>query len=281
MKAAVRYRYGTPDVVELADVERPTPTDDQVLVRVRAASVNRADLDCLDAATVVRPRCSSAFADRGSRGWDSMSRASSSRLVRASRRFDPGDEVFADMYPYSGQGAFAEYVCAPERAFASMPAGMSFEEAATLPHSAILAVQGLRRATADDQAGRQGPHRWRIRQRRPVRGPDRQVARRGGDRRLRAPDKLEFVRSLGADHVIDYKQVDYTTAGERYDWIVDTDSHHSVLRVRRALKPEGVYVTLGGTTPAILGALTVGPVVDVGNEPVDRPAAVVEAVRPR
>ena len=144
MKAAIRRRYGPPgDVVELADVERPTPGDDEVLVKVRAASVNRADLDGIQP----RPRFVRLFigvrAPRDPRlGLDVAGVVES---VGASvTRFKPGDEVFADLYPFGG-GAFAEYACAPERAFLPIPAGLSFAEAATLPHSAILAIQGLRR----------------------------------------------------------------------------------------------------------------------------------------
>ena len=93
--------------------------------------------------------------------------------------------------------------------------------------------------------------------------------------------KLDFVRSLGVDHVIDYRAVDYTSTGERYDWILDTDSHHSILRIRRALRRNGVYITLGGTTAPILAALIVGPLISTGQREVDRSAAVVEAVQGR
>ena len=142
MQAAVRDRYGSPDVVELREVERPTPVDDEVLVRVRAASVNRADLDGI----TPRPSFVRLFiglrAPRNHRlGLDVAGVVE--RVGPRVTRFRPGDEVFGDLFSF-GQGAFAEYVSAPERAFASMPAGMTFEEAATLPHSAILAVQGLR-----------------------------------------------------------------------------------------------------------------------------------------
>ena len=143
MKTAIRRRYGPPaDVVELTEIERPTPGDDEVLVRVRAASVNRADLDG------IQPRPSFVRLFIGLRApRDPRLGLDVAGVVEAVgagvTRFTPGDEVFADLYPF-GAGAFAEYVCAPERAFASMPPGMSFAEAATLPHSAILAVQGLR-----------------------------------------------------------------------------------------------------------------------------------------
>jgi NADPH:quinone reductase-like Zn-dependent oxidoreductase len=158
-----------------------------------------------------------------------------------------------------GAGSFAEYVCAPERAFLPIPSGLTFEDAATLPHSAVLAVQGLRlrngrtikagdRVLIDGASGNVGPFAV-------------QVAKALGAEvtGVASPEKLEFVRSLGADHVIDYRTTDYTKAGKRYDWIVDTDSHHSLFAVRRALVPGGVYVTLGGTSWPILVSLLVAP----------------------
>src|SRR6185312_2685248 len=166
-----------------------------------------------------------------------------------------------DLFAYRGQGAFAEYVCAGEKAFQAIPAGMSLEEAAALPHSAILALQGLRlrngrtvkpgdRVLIDGASGNVGPFAV-------------QVAKALGAEvtGVCSTDKVDFVRSLGADHVIDYRKVNYTKTGEKYDWIVDTDSHHSILRVRRSLKPNGVYVTLGGTSLPILAALIVGPLI--------------------
>ena len=256
MKAAVRDRYGSPDVVELRDIERPVPAGDQVLVRVEAASVNRADLDGIYPKPefvrllfgVRRPRN-----PRSGSTW----RASSIRSGPPSTRFKPGDRVFADLYPFS-QGAFAEYVAAPERAFALIPPEMSFEVAATIPHSAILAIQGLRRRDGrtvgpgdrvliDGASGNVGPFAVQI------------AKSRGAEvTGVCSPAKMDFVRSLGADHVLDYTAVDYTRTGERYDWIVDTDSHHSIPRIRRALRPKGVYVTLGGTGAGILAAMTVG-----------------------
>ena len=174
----------------------------------------------------------------------------------------PGDRVFADLYPF-GQGAFAEYARAPERAFATIPDAMSFEDAATLPHSAILAVQGLRlrdgrrpgagdKVLIDGASGNVGPFAV-------------QVAKAfGADvTGVCSTAKMDFVRSLGADHVLDYTTTDYTATGERYDWIVDVDSHHPVLRIRRALRRDGVYVTLGGEGRPLVAAMTVGPVISL------------------
>jgi NADPH:quinone reductase-like Zn-dependent oxidoreductase len=261
VKAAIRERYGSPDVVEVRDVDRPTPTDDQVLVRVRAASVNRADLDYLGP----RPGFMRPFigmrAPRNPRMGSDVAGVVES-VAAGVTRFRPGDEVFGDLFVF-GQGAFAEYVCAPEKAFASMPTGMTFEEAATLPHSAILALQGLRRRNGrtirpgdkvliDGASGNVGPFAVQI------------AKSRGAEvTGVCSTDKLEFVRSLGADHVLDYTKVDYTGTGERYDWILDTDSHHSIRRVRRALRPRGVYVTLGGTAFPILGGIIVGPLISL------------------
>jgi NADPH:quinone reductase-like Zn-dependent oxidoreductase len=259
MKAAVRERYGRPDVVEIRDVDRPTPAVDQVLVRVHAASVNRADLDGIQPRPAFVRLIVGLRAPRNHRiGLDVAGVVES---VGASvNRFRPGDEVFGDMFAF-GQGAFAEYVCASETAFASMPTGMTFEEAATLPHSAILALQGLRlrggrtigpgdRVLIDGASGNVGPFAV-------------QVAKSMGAEvtGVCSTEKVDFVRSLGADHVIDYTKVDYTKTGERYDWIVDTDSHHPILRVRRALRPNAAYVTLGGTTVPILGAMLLGPLI--------------------
>jgi NADPH:quinone reductase-like Zn-dependent oxidoreductase len=261
MRAAVRDRYGPPDVVEVREVDRPIPSDDEVLVRVHAAAVNRADLDGLT------PKPSFVRLFIGLRrprnhgvGLDVAGVVES--VGAAVTRFQPGDEVFADMYSF-GMGAFAEYVCAPEKAFEPIPAGMSFEDAATLPHSAILAVQALRlrngrtvgpgdKVLIVGASGNVGPFAV-------------QIAKTLGAEvtGVCRTDKMDFVRSLGADHVIDHTAGDYMTAGERYDWIVDTDSHLSILRSRRALRPNGVYVTLGGSTRTIFQALLLGPVLSM------------------
>jgi NADPH:quinone reductase-like Zn-dependent oxidoreductase len=174
-------------------------------------------------------------------------------------RFKPGDEVMTDLFASGRFGAFAEYVCAREKAFEPIPAGMSFEEAATLPHSAVLALQGLRlrrgrsvqagmKVLIDGASGNVGPFAIQIAK---ALGAEVTGVAHG--------DKLDFVRSLGADHAIDYTTVDYTKADERYDWIVAVDAHYPILRMRRVLRPNGVYITLGGTTSSILGGALVGP----------------------
>jgi NADPH:quinone reductase-like Zn-dependent oxidoreductase len=262
MRAAQRDRYGPPDVVEIRDVERPTPGDGQVLVRVRAASVNRADLDGLEP----KPNFSRLFMGlRAPRSPEVGIDAAGvvEEIGSGVTRFKPGDEVMTDMFVAGRFGAFAEYICAPEKAFQRIPTGMSFEEAATLPHSANLAIQSLRRRDGrtvqpgdkvliDGASGNVGPFAVQI-----AKAMGAEVTG------VASGDKLDFVRSLGADHVIDYTKVDYTKAGERYDWIVDVDSHHSIISARRALRPNGIYLTLGGTTGTILASVTVGPLISL------------------
>jgi NADPH:quinone reductase-like Zn-dependent oxidoreductase len=254
MKAAWRDRYGPPEVVELRDVERPVPSDGEVLVRVRAASVNRADLDGL------KPKPGFVRLFMGIRAPKSHEVGiDAAGIVEAvgpgASRFKVGDEVMTDLFAAGRFGAFAEYVCAREKAFEPIPTGMSFEEAATLPHSAVLALQGMRMRDGrtfgpgdavliDGASGNVGPFAVQIAK---AMGAEVTGVARG--------DKLDFVRSLGADHVIDYQNVDFTRAGERYDWIVAVDSHHSIRAARRALKPNGVYITMGGDSASIFASI--------------------------
>ncbi len=261
MKAALRDRYGPPEVVQVRDVERPSPKDGEILVRVHAASVNRADLDYLGPRPGFMRPIIGLRAPRDPRmGIDA---AGVVEAIGANvTGFRVGDRVFGDLFAF-GTGAFAEYVSAPERAFAAIPDGMSFEDAATLPHSAILAIQGLRRRNGRTvqpgdtvlvvgASGSVGPFAVQI-----AKSMGAEVTG------VASTAKLDFVRSLGADHVLDYTQVDYTKTDERYDWILDTDSHHSIRAVRRALRPNGVYVTLGGTAWPIIQGLLIGPLISL------------------
>jgi NADPH:quinone reductase-like Zn-dependent oxidoreductase len=261
MKEAFRDRYGPPEVVQLREVPVPEPAEGEVLVRVRAASVNRADLDGLKP----KPgfvRLFLGFRAPRNHGIGGDVAGVVESVGAGVTRFKAGDEVFGDMFAH-GNGAFAEFVSAPEKAFEPMPPGMSFDEASTLPHSAILALQAMH-----------------LRKGRAVQGGDRvlivgasgnvgpfavQIAKSmGADvTGLASTANLDMVRSLGADHVLDYTAVKVLRTGERYDWIVDMDSYLPITRVRRALKPGGAYVTLGGGNRTLFTGLVVGPLMSL------------------
>ena len=265
MLAAWYERYGrVADVVELRQIEKPSPGPGELLVRVVTASVNRADIDGLGP----RPGFVRAFtglrAPRSHRiGLDAAGVVES--VGPDVTAFKVGDRVFADMFSYGG-GAFSEFVTAPEKAFLKIPGHLSFEQAATLPHSAPLAIQGLRRRNGrtikagdkvliDGASGNVGPFALQV------------AKSRGAEvTGVARTSKLDFVRSLGADHVIDYTKVDYTRERERYDWIVDTDSHHGIRAVRRALAPNGQYVTLGGSSRPLAAAMLVGSIVSMRSD---------------
>lgn len=257
MKAAVRDRYGRADVVQVEEIATPVAGDGEILVRVQAASVNRADLD------QIHPRPSFLRLFLGVRRPRNRRLGSDvAGVVEAIgpnvTRFRPGDRVFADLFS-TGQGSFAEKVAAHEKVFQAIPDGMSFETAATLPHSAILALQGLRdrrgrpvqrgaKVLIGGASGNVGPFAVQI-----AKSMGAEVTG------VCRTEKVDFVRSLGADHVIDYTTTDFTATGERYDWILDADSHHSILRSRRALRPAGRYVTLGGGGLDLLQGVVMGP----------------------
>lgn len=254
MKAIVFRKYGSPDVLESAEVEKPTPRDDQVLVRVLAASLNDWDCGALHGKDFVNRLIFGLIRPKKQiLGSDIAGRVEA--VGKGVLRFRPGDEVFGDL---SGDwGGFAQFVCARETALALKPPGMTFEQAAAIPQAAMLAVQGLR----DVGRIRQG-------QRLLINGAGGgvgtfaiQIARLYGAEitAVDSAEKLEMLRSMGAAHVIDYTQQDFTRNGERYDLILDVKTARSIFDCARALGPSGVYVTVGGSMPRLLQALFVGP----------------------
>jgi NADPH:quinone reductase-like Zn-dependent oxidoreductase len=257
MKAAVRDRYGPPEVVHIDEIPKPVPTGDQVLVRVRAAGANRADLDGL------YPRWQFTRAFLGIRrprlrglGIDVAGVVEA--VGDAVTRLKPGDRVFAELF-WVGDGTFAEYVAAGEKHFEPTPNDVPDDIAAVLPHSGVLAMHSLRRRDGRElgagerllvvgASGNVGPYVVQIAK---ERGAHVTAVARG--------EKLDFVRSLGADEVIDYQTTDPTRPAEPYDWIVDVDAHKSLLKWRRALKPRGIYVALGGSVGWLLSLLVIVP----------------------
>jgi NADPH:quinone reductase-like Zn-dependent oxidoreductase len=259
MQAIVWPRYGTPDVLQLADIAKPEPIEDQVLVRVVAASLNRADLDYLRGWPLIgRLFTGLRRPTTGELGLDAAGRVEA--IGPQAARFRSGDEVYGNLTEY-GMGAFAEYVCAPEKAFALKPRAMSMEEAATIPEAAIVALQGLRlrggrtiklgdKVLVNGASGSVGPFAVQI-----AKSMGAEVTG------ISRTEKMEFVRSLGADHAIDYGGDDFPPGGHRYDWILDVAGQNSILDWRRALSPTGVYVVVGGTIRGMLQALTLGPLI--------------------
>lgn len=259
MKAIRRDKYGPPAILELTDIEKPVAKDDDVLVRVRAASLNQADLDYLLGKPFLT-RMGTGLRTPRNRGLGLDVAGQVESVGPDVMTFQPGDEVFGDLTAF-GFGAFAEYACAPEAAWALKPASMGFEEAATIPQAAILALQGLRRGErigsgtrvlVNGASGNVGPFAV-------------QLAKAFGARvtGVCSTAKMDLVRGLGADEVIDYTREDYTRNGQRYDWIVDVAGNRSILECRRALKPRGVYVMVGGPTSRIIGALLLGPLISL------------------
>jgi NADPH:quinone reductase-like Zn-dependent oxidoreductase len=254
MKAIVFTRYGSPDVLELKEVDKPTPKDDEVLVRVRAASLNDWDWEALRGTPFVNRLLFGLSSPRKQiLGSDIAGRVEA--VGKAVLQFRPGDDVFGDL---SGSwGGFAEYVCAREDALALKAPSMTFEEAAAIPQAAMLALQGLR------DVGRIQPGQTLL-----INGAGGgvgtfaiQMARLYGAEvtGVDSTGKLDLLRSLGAAHVIDYTQTDFTTTGQRYDLILDVKTKRSPVEWTRALRPNGRYVTVGGSMARLYQALLLWP----------------------
>ncbi len=255
MKAMVYHNYGSPDVLKLEEVRKPTPADDEVLIKVHAASANAGDWHLLRGEPfLVRLMAGLRKPKDTILGADVAGRVEA--VGESVTRFRPGDAVFGDLSE-SGFGAFAEYVSAPENALVPKPAKLSFEEAAAVPSAATTALQALR------DKGRIQPG-----QRVLVNGASGgvgsfavQIAKSfGADvTGVCSTRNLEMVRSLGADHVIDYTQEDYTQNGRRYDLIVDAAAYRPFSDSQRALNPNGIYVLIGGSGAQFLQATLLGP----------------------
>jgi NADPH:quinone reductase-like Zn-dependent oxidoreductase len=253
VKAIVYTRYGPPDVLKLLDVARPIPKDDEVQIKVHTASVNGSDWEGLRG----RP----LFVRFGGLrkplhqilGSDIAGRVE--MAGRNIRQFQPGDEVFGDILPRGG--GFAEYVCAPEKTLARKPASMTFEEAAAIPQGAVIALQGIRdkgqvqpgqNVLINGAGGSVGMFAVQLAK---LYGAEVTGVDNAG--------KLDFMRSLGADHVIDYTQEDFTQNGKQYDMILDVIAHRSVFAYKRALRPNGSYFFVGGSVATLFQILFLGP----------------------
>jgi NADPH:quinone reductase-like Zn-dependent oxidoreductase len=260
MKAIVLSRYGSPDDLRLEDISRPEPSEGEVLVRVHYSSVNDWDWSLLRGKPylyrlliglygLLKPKVAVMGAEVAG-------------IVEACGRntsgFQPGDRVFGDV-SMAGFGGFAEYVAVDENALGPVPAEMTFEQAVALPHAGMLAVQGLidigqiresEKILINGAGGGVGIIAV-------------QIAKQYGCEvtGVDSAAKLDALKSVGFDHVLDYRQTDFTSTGEQYDLILDTKTTRSPFRHLRALNTGGRYVTVGGDVPRILQTLMMGPLI--------------------
>ncbi len=261
MKAIIRTRYGPPEVLQFAEIEKPAPKGNEVLIKLCAASVNPVDLFSLRGAPLIRSIPGQRTPKHLVIGCDIAGRVEA--VGGNVMQFQPGDEVFG--VPGFAGGGFAEYVCAAEEKLARKPANISFEEAAAVPVAAITALQGLRdkggiqkgqRVLIDGASGGVGTFAVQI-----AKSFGAEVTAVCNTR------NVETALSIGADHVIDYTREDFTRSGQRYDLILGANAHHSIFDYRRALSPKGIYVVVGGALPQIFQAMLLAPVLSrVGNK---------------
>jgi NADPH:quinone reductase-like Zn-dependent oxidoreductase len=261
MKAIVRETYGPPDVLHLAEVPRPALRDGEVLVRVHAASSNAGDWHLLRGtplpfrlvAGLRRPKFKII-------GTDIAGRVEA--VGRNVTQFRPGDEVFGEL-SRCGFSAYAEFAAAPEKALALKPANLSFEEAATLPTAGCTALQGLRKGRI------QRAHRVLINGASGGVGTFAvQIAKAFGAEvtAVCSTGNVDMVRSIGADHVIDYTKDDFATHGHRYDSILAANGDRSIWDYRRALSADGCYAMTGGSNRQLIDVLLLGPLLSIGRQ---------------
>jgi NADPH:quinone reductase-like Zn-dependent oxidoreductase len=257
MKAIVRTEYGSPDVLQLVEVEKPAPTNDELLIKVHAVSINGSDREGL----IGKPLYVRMGGLRRP-GYPILGSDIAGRVEvagRNTRQFQPGDEVFGELPGY--HGGFAEYVCAPEKTLALKPASMTFEEAAAIPQAGVIALQGIR-AKGQVQPGQKvlingtsgGVGSFAV-----------QIAKSFGAEvtAVCSTRNLDMARSLGADHVLDYTQEDFTQNGKQYDLILAANGYHPISDYRRALSPEGNFVATGGSMAQTFEAMLQGPIISM------------------
>lgn len=253
MKAIIYTKYGGPEVLQIKEVEKPFPKDDEVLIKVYAVSLNDWDWALLQGDFINRLLNGLLKPKKKILGSDIAGRIEA--VGKNVKQFQPGDEVYGDL---SGQwGGFAEYVCAGEKALALKPASMSFVEAAAIPQAAMLAVQGLidkgkiqpgQKLLINGAGG--GVGTFAI-----------QIAKLYGAEvtGVDSTEKLDMLHTMGFDHVIDYTKEDFTKNGKCYDLVLDAKTNRSVFNYTRSLYRNGVYVTVGGSLSRLLQALLLGP----------------------
>jgi NADPH:quinone reductase-like Zn-dependent oxidoreductase len=255
MKAIVCPKYGSPDVLELREVEKPTPGDDDVLIKVHAAALNAADWHIMRADPfLVRMAFGFVKPKHSILGADVAGRVET--VGKNVTRFKPGDEVFGDLFE-SGFGAYAEYACAREDGLVLKPSTVTYEQAAAVPLAGVTALQAVR-DSGRIKAGQKvlingasgGVGIFAV-----------QIAKWFGAHvtAVCSTRNLNIVQELGADRVIDYTQEDFTKRGEHYDLILAVNGYHPIFDYKRALNSSGTYVMIGGSGAQLAQAMLLGP----------------------
>ena len=242
MKAVIFHKYETLESLELIEVEKPSPKENEVLIKVHASSINSWDWDILNGIPFANRIHFGLFKPKNKIiGCDIAGQVE--KVGDKVKQLKTGDEIFGDISG-CGMGGFAEYVCVPENILALKPGGMSFEEAAAVPHTGVLALQGLRdkghiqkgqKVLINGAGGGSGTFAVQIAK---LFEADVTCVDKGS--------KFNMLRSLGADQVIDFTQEDFTKNGQDYDLILDVVTYRSIFDYKRALSPNGIYVMLGG-----------------------------------
>jgi len=259
MKAIVYTKYGSPDVLKFEEVQKPVSGDDEVLIKIHAAAITAGDAIVLKGEPFVTRFVTGLLEPKNTIPGKEM--AGRIEAVGGNvTQFQPGDEVFGDL-SVASWGAFAEYVSVPESAIALKPANLTFEEAAAIPESAVVALQGLRdkgkiqpgqKVLINGASGGVGSFAV-------------QIAKAFGAEvtAVCSTRNMEMVRSLGADHIIDYTKEDFTQNGQQYDLILAVNGYHPISDYKRALTPEGIYVATGGSMAQSLQATMIGPFISM------------------
>lgn len=261
MKAIVYTQYGSTDVLQFKEVEKPTPKANEVLIKIHAASLNVADSHIISGSPLL-VRLMTGGLTKPKRPIPGSDMAGVVEAVGSDvKLFRPGDAVYGDLNR-CGLGAFAEYVAAPENVLALKPANLSFEQTAAVPMAAVTALQGFdgrvqpgQKVLVNGASGGVGSFAV-------------QIAKAFGAEvtGVCSTKKIDTVRAIGADHVIDYKHEDFTQNGQRYDFILDAAAYRPMSEYKRSLTPNGIYVMAGGATAELLKAMLTGPLLSRGGQ---------------
>ncbi|MBC7877835.1 MAG: NAD(P)-dependent alcohol dehydrogenase [Anaerolineales bacterium] len=253
MKAVVHHNYGSPDVLHITDIPKPVPTDDEILIKIHVVSINGADREGL----IGKPLYTriGGLSQNNILGSDIAGRVEA--VGKNNTQFKVGDEIFGEIPGY--HGGFAEYVCTNGKTMALKPASLTFDEAAAIPQGGVIALNGIR------EKGKVQPGQKVL-----INGAGGsagifavQLAKLYGAEVTGVDNtgKLDFIRSLGADHVIDYNKENFTNNRNKYDLILDVIAHRSVFAYARALKPNGTAFFVGGSVSTLFQILLIGPLI--------------------